>query len=585
MMAKKNLANIATSVFLIMALMVTGIAVKRTVDMRRRAAEAGAKFYFDSASFSMVDGETKEVKFFIDTGIGESLTFAAAQICYSDNLKIGNTTTDIYLPKSDPYFAELAFVRSSTLPEGMKCAEIIGSTKMKALGELKYGVIEIANIKFTAIAAGTAKIVFGKDPLKTYLTTKVSVMGANRPIGEYKETVVEVAPKAGNKEAQISLDPKGISSKVGGTGEIIVKVNSTREVNAVNVNLCYGKGIKIADKSKDITIAGTGSAGLASVDSVVIKQNADGSTCANIYSLASYQSKDIKLPIGAFDLFRIKFTGVTLGKEEVKLDETETELGGVHDDAKGIRSEVTYSVTNGITTYDIVPDGVTATVTPPTATVTPPTATLTPVPTEAPITDGVVMKFNMTFGDVMAEGDCAKKNWTTVKVKLTDSQGNTAQDLVAKVTATEKFEKVGVNSLRIYKVVAKFPNFQPKGNVFALIGGPVHMYEKYGKDGQEAEYKEYIGKLTGLTNDVITTKEFNFTKYPLGAGDVTSEKQAGILDNKMNALDYAYIKNAYSDWKNPEVIKKVDLNGDCVLGSPDAVIFTNNLNEKNGKEY
>lgn len=111
MFDKKNLANVVTAVFLFTALMVTGLAVKRTLDMRNRAATTGTKFYIDPVSVELKVGETKEFAVYVDTtDTGEKVAFVEGQLCYGPKIKIASQSADVYKPQ-EAYFNDVDLIK------------------------------------------------------------------------------------------------------------------------------------------------------------------------------------------------------------------------------------------------------------------------------------------------------------------------------------------------------------------------------------------------------------------------------------------------------------------------------------------
>lgn len=195
-----------------------------------------------------------------------------------------------------------------------------------------------------------------------------------------------------------------------------------------------------------------------------------------------------------------------------------------------------------------------------------------------PGTSEILLGFKMAFAGVTTTADCAK-NWP-VEVVVRQSDGTNIfsgrATLVVDGTA---------NNLRAYKgeVLLKLPlNLLPQRDGLALfIKGPRHIQTKYGKDGQNDFYNKSGGE---ISVDARTNNKpvFDFTKYPMLAGDVTSEN--GGQDGMVNGLDFAYVKS--------EVIKRsegdnilADLNGNCKLESQDLSLLMQSLRNKAEQLY
>jgi hypothetical protein len=119
-----------------------------------------------------------------------------------------------------------------------------------------------------------------------------------------------------------------------------------------------------------------------------------------------------------------------------------------------------------------------------------------------------------------------------------------------------------------------------------FVRGPKHLQVKYGKDDQNYFYNTEDGQLSGLTKNESTTPVFNFTGYPLLAGDVTGSTN-GVQDGVIDGYDFSYIKS--------EAIKRTsisahgymlaDINGNCEMESSDLTWMMLSLIDKQGQFY
>lgn len=84
----------------------------------------------------------------------------------------------------------------------------------------------------------------------------------------------------------------------------------------------------------------------------------------------------------------------------------------------------------------------------------------------------LIMKFKMTFEEVLATSECARQQWKTVGVRVMDQEGTVAEDLGASLTPTTTTVVVGEHEnkkeLQVFEVTARLVNFQPKGEYFCL---------------------------------------------------------------------------------------------------------------------
>jgi len=723
-MKNKSLVNGITISFLVVALLITGIAVRQNWETRRKAAGEGARIYFDPAEITLSQGETKEVTLYIDTtNTGEKVTTLGVQACLGAGITISNPKEDISLPE-DSAFPNI-LKREIKSIDGKDCLRmVVGVSGSDGNVPPKSGNLIGFKVKIKGIAAsGTSQIEISDDPSRTFFYTSVGedVPGKIESRGGVK---INFGQASTVPEAVVGLSPTKLPMKIGEAEEVLVKIDASasgRSINAVGIRLCYDDAVKIADRTKDITIAGSGSQGLSKISEISDVLSVGGTSCLFFYSIVNPSQEGVILPSGAFDMYRIKFTGVKAEEGNIWIDFTNdpdrlnTEISGpcpspclppqdekfkigpmegasscaftveavpsdeaavkvaldkniynVGDEAiatvsvdtgkfkrqmstgdfglcldkhlaiGNLDQAVTPIKENGILKlYNLqkvnspdnsdnycfqfateadkeqLPSGIfevakikmnaiaagegkISWLQDETTKLSGPIAangdekdieikdyTDASYRVEEIIKSKLIMKFKMTFEEVLATSECAKQQWKTVGVRVMDQEGIVAEDLGASLTPTTTTVVVGEHEnkkeLQVFEVTAGLVNFQPKGNIFALVKGPMHLYDKYGVDGQSEEYKLYLGKLNGITSDPATTKVFDFSHYPLLAGDVNG-------DNKMNAADYSKIKTALANGKK-EAVTAVDLNGDCILNSTETVIFIKNINEKNGKMY
>jgi hypothetical protein len=143
-----------------------------------------------------------------------------------------------------------------------------------------------------------------------------------------------------------------------------------------------------------------------------------------------------------------------------------------------------------------------------------------------------------------------------------------------------------ISALAVYNVQVPLGDFNYRDNLAVFVKGPKSLQVKYGVNGQSAFYNKAGGELSGLTNDGATTPVFDFTKYPLLAGDVTG-LTGGVQDGVVDGLDFSYVKT--ESIKRTEVgaggYMLADLNGNCKMESQDLSILMLSLSEKQGQLY
>jgi len=128
-------------------------------------------------------------------------------------------------------------------------------------------------------------------------------------------------------------------------------------------------------------------------------------------------------------------------------------------------------------------------------------------------------------------------------------------------------------------------DFQEREGLAVFIKGPKHLQMKYGKDQQVGSYGQAGGEIT-LTVDADTSPVYDFTRYPIMAGDVTgvtSEAQDGWI----NGVDFSYIKSKSLVHETVATggYLRGDLDGNCQVNSNDVNILKISLQAKQGELY
>lgn len=187
----------------------------------------------------------------------------------------------------------------------------------------------------------------------------------------------------------------------------------------------------------------------------------------------------------------------------------------------------------------------------------------------------VVIK--MAFAGVKKDnGQCAT-NWS-VTTKVLNSSGVNVLDNTFNAVPTQT---TSVNSSKeiIYDYNVTVSNVPTTGasNLALFLTGPKHISIKYGENNQKAWYSTLAGSL-GLTRE--TTNSYDFSEYPLLAGDVNG-------DGKIDGRDYSYIKGKAGVLTSGSAGTSVDgdINGDCQVNSGDIALIKKSLKEVNGQTY
>ncbi len=181
------------------------------------------------------------------------------------------------------------------------------------------------------------------------------------------------------------------------------------------------------------------------------------------------------------------------------------------------------------------------------------------------------LNFKMAFMGVNKQSSCAM-NWPMTLTVLGDAG-------VSKVYSNVRGEVVsGTENPVIYEVSLPLTDFEDTENVAVLIKGPKHLQVKYAVDGQDEFYGKQGGELV-LTKDKETSKVYDFTKYPLLAGDVTGKD--GKQDGLINGMDFLYVRDAaIARGKDLPNLDKGDLDGNCVHNSLDVTWLMQALEER-----
>jgi len=181
-------------------------------------------------------------------------------------------------------------------------------------------------------------------------------------------------------------------------------------------------------------------------------------------------------------------------------------------------------------------------------------------------------------------GRCAKDNWL-VKLKMVNGAENTAigGSLTGYPTQTTAVNSRGEIVYDFSVTVAGVSDAAVINRSAFFLTGPKHISVKYGENNQERWYPDLVGALSLAKG----TNSYDFSEYPLLAGDVTGDT-VGVPDGKIDGRDYSYIKNkaivlvaAMADGTNLDG----DVNGDCQVNSGDVSLMVDSLKEINGQTY
>jgi hypothetical protein len=361
------------------------------------------------------------------------------------------------------------------------------------------------------------------------------------------------------------LNPASVEVKKGDKFDVDLMVNTKKTFAGAGLIVCYTPNLSITAES-DVVVWGD------SLYSFLFNSDfdMDGVNKCSEFALINSRAYEAEkfFPVNELkSLFKIKFVANEAGEGSIYLltdisnkNSDRFEFAGVVEGSINFGRDVEkVSVKVSETSAEPSPE--------PTATSTPtPEVTVTPIPS-----DKARVSVDFTFMGIATTLTPKCMSSPKVNVLIMSGDEKEEKDVVAKhVAGTTKYNLV-------FDLDSKFVG---KDNVSIFLKGPQHLRVKYGVGGQKAVYNELHGKL------LITGGEenkFDFSSYPILAGDVAEGKQ----DGSINPLDFAYIKKAGSDRTRVEDGKFLwgDLNGDCMVNAGDVGIFLNSLIEKQDQSY
>ena len=193
----------------------------------------------------------------------------------------------------------------------------------------------------------------------------------------------------------------------------------------------------------------------------------------------------------------------------------------------------------------------------------------------------LTMKIAFT-GVKLDHSQCAVDWPVKMKVALTPSFADIDTVVAKKTTDVNSEGDV------IYQIDTSISNVSDDGDkgVSIFLTGPKHISIKYGKDKQKAWFNEYNGQLV-VQNIRTGTNTYDFSEYPLIAGDVTGDT-AGEPDGKIDGRDFSFLKEKANDLllaatAGTNVVGDID--GNCQANAGDVRLFKELLKEVNGQTY
>jgi len=204
------------------------------------------------------------------------------------------------------------------------------------------------------------------------------------------------------------------------------------------------------------------------------------------------------------------------------------------------------------------------------------TPTLTPTPAISANPPGI-LKFNLSFTGVSSSATCV--DWPISVLVVSD------------IGVTKFFPSVGLtkidsaSSLAVYQSQLPLVDFDHHRNLSVFIRSPRHLQTKYGVNGQSSVYNQKNGQIS-VTTDHSTTPLYDFTAFPLPAGDIT-DRTSSQSDGVINGLDFAQVKSHAVRRLKVESGTTLlsDLDGNCEVNSVDITTLMQALRDQIDQVY
>jgi hypothetical protein len=533
---KNNKVMILGVVVLLAALAASVVLTSKNQETRRSAA-------FDTSTLKVLPAEK------ITAGVGETF---AAQLWYytSTNSKVDGVQTVVcygsgvtlvsIVANAEAGFSADPITATKTLSTGA-CTTVVVTSNKEAAKLLTTG--KAFTMYFKGIRTGTANISLDKNTSSMTGDNSASEVDKNITVTGVTGTSYEIVDTAG--KANLRLSFMGDKYRVGGGVGANASVSLAEgKVSTIDVKINY-------DHSK-LRLEN-----IIPQNGFTIKtKEINNTTGAVQVSLES--STPVVASVSGIHFALMDFTAI--GQGTVNLS---------YDPSYSIR--VTGENTNNnVVTFE--------TVTTPSDSITIQPAGLTPTQGVS----GLVLKYKMTFWGITAGAQCADpaKMPLTVIVRAANGTTKTFTNIIATKLSGDQ------GGLGIYQVSLPLGDFNYKDNLAVFVKDGRHLQVKYGITEQSAFYNKAGGELSGLTNDEASTPVFDFTNYPLLAGDVTGTTSE-VQDRVVDGLDFSYVKTQSIARTAADAGGYIlaDLNGNCKMESQDLSILMLSLSEKQGQLY
>ena len=337
--------------------------------------------------------------------------------------------------------------------------------------------------------------------------------------------------------AALNLWPsERIDANVGDELAVRIKYQAAAEklVDAVQTTVCYGPQVDVARVTASTDLG-------FDADPIVNKRNISGKTCATVVITSRQPVANLK---NNAEIGKIYFKAKTAGEGTITINKAQSMVTG--ENAGSLDKEVAISTATG-TSYLIA---------------------------DVDVGPGPVFNYKVTFTGIRKENKCAENMTAGLIVKA-----GTETKVYNGVNFT-RTDQVAANGFSIYTGSKVLSGFTAKTGVAAFFKGMKHLQMKYGVDNQAKSYGKEGGELV-LTDSVDTSSVYDFTAYPMLAGDVD-------INGEINGKDFSTMKEktqTYDTVAEGDDKAIYDLDGNCQLNSLDIAVLSKSLNEKQGELY
>jgi len=333
--------------------------------------------------------------------------------------------------------------------------------------------------------------------------------------------------------------------------DLFVESRDEAKISQVRSVLCYGPEIELrsANSVEGNTLAGF------SVEPL-IKMTED---CVNFTITSSQSAEDLQF--GAVRVAKLRFVALTEGEGRFEIWKDKSKIVGVNPGSNDKEIEIgqvydrDYRVGGG----EIIE------------------------PTEVPdVDEGLVLSFKTAYSGLRETEAVCGQDWPLTVVVMGDGETAVFED-VPMTNTGDKTDKGEVIFATGFKLGTEWTK---RDNLAVFLKGPMHLQIKYGKNGQSGYYDKAGGEIA-LTEDPDTSPFYDFSAYPILAGDVTGSED-GVPDGKIDGRDFSYVKSRISVSRTGlSTGERVngDFDGNCWVGNIDLAILMLSLSEKRDQLY